>query len=287
MRQQGVKAGVGVGAEDVSVRHGVLSVSVVLFEPDVPVLRETLSALALAAMTAGLTPLPLVLVDNSDALTPELYGLASTFTGVFDLVVRHGQGNVGYGAGHNLALGVTRREFHLILNPDVVMEEGALSVALGFMRAQPECALLAPHATWPDGRIQRLCKRYPDVLSLLLRGFAPAVVRKVFRVRLAHYEMQEVDDDEVVWDPPIVSGCFMFWRRSCLDEIGGFDPAYFLYFEDFDLSLRAAGVGRLARVRSVRIVHQGGRAASKGLRHICLFARSGLRFFSAHGWRWW
>jgi len=68
--------------------------------------------------------------------------------------------------------------------------------------------------------------------------------------------------------------------------IGGFADAFFLYFEDFDLSLRAAAAGRLAYVPSVRIVHHGGHAARKGLRHVFLFVGSAMTFFGRHGWRW-
>ena len=88
-------------------------------------------------------------------------------------------------------------------------------------------------------------------------------------------------------DVPIVSGCFMFFRRDVLDAVGGFSPDYFLYFEDFDLSLRVSKVARIAYVPAVRIVHHGGDAARKGLKHIWMFTRSAVTFFNTHGWRWW
>jgi GT2 family glycosyltransferase len=59
-----------------------------------------------------------------------------------------------------------------------------------------------------------------------------------------------------------------------------------LNFEDFDLSLRLGQHGKLAFLPSMRIVHAGGHAARKGLRHITLFIRSGFRFFKQWGWRW-
>ena len=71
-----------------------------------------------------------------------------------------------------------------------------------------------------------------------------------------------------------------------MEEVGGFDEQYFLYFEDFDLSMRLRKFGRLMYVPSVRIVHHGGYAASKGWKHLRMFASSGFRFFRQHGWRW-
>jgi GT2 family glycosyltransferase len=71
-----------------------------------------------------------------------------------------------------------------------------------------------------------------------------------------------------------------------IDRTGGFDPRFFLYFEDFDWSMRLGQVTRNAFVPSVCIVHHGGAAASKGLRHIGWFLASGVRFYSKHGWKW-
>ncbi|HET8710499.1 MAG TPA: glycosyltransferase family 2 protein, partial [Spongiibacteraceae bacterium] len=137
-----------------------------------------------------------------------------------------------------------------------------------------------------DGNRQYLCKRYPSVLDLLIRGFAPRVVRRFFVRRLASYEMRDILADEVVWNPLIISGCFMLLRSSILTKIRGFNPQYFLYFEDFDLSLRAAKVTQIAYVPSVQIIHYGGHAARKGLRHVLLFVRSAVTFFNSHGWKW-
>ncbi len=115
-----------------------------------------------------------------------------------------------------------------------------------------------------DGRRQYLCKRYPTVLDLALRGFAPAWLQRRLQTRLDRYELHEQAGDAVLWDPPIASGCFMLCRRAALEQVGGFRPDYFLYFEDFDLSLRLAAVTRLAYAPQVRIVHLGGHAARKG-----------------------
>jgi GT2 family glycosyltransferase len=79
----------------------------------------------------------------------------------------------------------------------------------------------------------------------------------------------------------------MLCRLVPLQAVGGFSPEYFLYFEDFDLSLRFAGEGQIAYVPAVRITHTGGYAAGKGWRHRRLFLRSAMRFFGRHGWRVW
>ena len=111
-------------------------------------------------------------------------------------------------------------------------------------------------------------------------------MQSLFTARLRRYERAELAFDAPLTDAVIVSGCFMLMRRAVWERAGGFDPAFFLYFEDFDLSRRVADHAEIHRVPACRIVHGGGQASRKGWRHINLFMRSAARFFSKHGWRW-
>ena len=129
-----------------------------------------------------------------------------------------------------------------------------------------------------NGEQEFLCKRYPSVLVLFLRGFAPRFVRRLFNRHLATYEMRDLCSGEHQANVAIASGCFMLLRTSALQAVGGFNEAFFLYFEDFDLSLRLGRLGRLVFDPAMRIVHHGGYAASKGRLHLKYFINSGVMF---------
>jgi hypothetical protein len=272
-----------------------LGVSVVTYAPDERVLSRTLASLGAAILDARalglLDRVRLALIDNG----PDQHAraVADAAAGAFRdevadaaVEVLGGHGNVGYGAGHNLALRGATGDFHLVLNPDVLIDANAVAAALRFMAAHPDVGLIAPRAAGADGRLQYLCKRHPSPWVLALRGFAPAWLRRRFDAALARYEMRDlIGDERVVLDVPIASGAFMFCRHAALAAVGGFDPRYFLYFEDFDLSLRLAKHARIAYVPAVRIVHFGGHSARKGAAHVGMFAASALRFFGQHGWR--
>ena len=194
--------------------------------------------------------------------------------------------NRGFGAGHNAALDAVASDVHLVLNPDAVLEEDALRAGLARLAAAADIVLLSPRVRGVTGATEYLCRRYPSVLVLLLRGFAPQAIRRLFRERLDHYEMRDLCTGEREVDIPLASGCFMLVRTAALRAIGGFDERYFLYFEDYDLSLRLASRGRLVFCPALEIVHHGGYASGKGFRHVRYFIRSGARFFQDHGWRW-
>jgi GT2 family glycosyltransferase len=270
----------------------VLSTSVVIYHPDVPELLETLESLALAVRRAHegghLAGAHLFLIDNG---SPDLAAIDCVLARLKDsapamqVSVIRGHGNVGYGRGHNLGLRRAQTEYHLILNPDVQLDPNALVEGLRFLQRERSVALVAPDVRGPDGHRQFLCRRYPDLLTLLIRGFAPALVRGWFSDRLARYEMRDLLGDEVVGDIPIASGCFMLARTDALNSIGGFSNDYFLYFEDYDLSVRLQRQAAIAYVPGVKIVHLGGGAARKGPLHVRLFLQSAWHFFRTHGWK--
>jgi hypothetical protein len=279
-----------MGAES---RPVTVSISIVTYGSDTARLRGTVHWLGLAAeaLRSGeskATATLFVVVDNGPYIAGRsemLAGLLGDWSSKAEMLSGHG--NVGYGRGHNLAIARCHVDYHLVLNPDVDLAPNALAQAVTFMEMHPECGLLAPAARGGDGELQFLCKRYPTVADLALRGFAPRWLRACFRSRLDRYEMRDlINARDAVWDPPIVSGCFMFFRSEVLKRLGGFDPRYFLYFEDFDLSIRTADIARIAYVPAVQIVHHGGGTARKGLAHLWMFATSAAKFFGTHGWRW-
>ena len=270
-----------------------LSISIAAFDPDLAVLRDTVQSLATALAhargTGRLGAAKVWIVDNGpgDRWTAALRDLArNEIAAHAQSDVLAGHGNVGYGRAHNLAIRASDAEYHLVLNPDVRLDADAVAEAIGFMQAHPDVVMLAPQVRDAAGAPQFPCKRYPSVFDLLLRGFAPQRCRQAFDARLARYEMRDLPRDSPTLGVPIISGSFMFCRRAPLAALGGFSDAFFMYFEDFDLSLRAKKLGEIAFVPAVRIVHLGGGAARKGPRHVAMFARSALTFFNRHGWKW-
>jgi GT2 family glycosyltransferase len=270
-----------------------LSVSIVIYYPKWDVLARTVRDLARAAEaaqhTGTLFETTLNLISNEpDAQSNQkLEVLLNEEWRVhgFKCVIRSGHGNVGYGRGHNLAIEVADTDFHLILNPDVFMERDALSNALRHMRDHSEVGLLTPRIADERGERVAQCYSYPSLFVLFLRGFCPTPVRRLFQQQIDRYLLQDRDWEHIVDDVPIATGAFMFCRTAILKELGGFSPRYFLYFEDFDLSLRMRRQARITYFPDVRIAHLGGGSARKGRRHIQMFVESAFTFFRSHGWK--
>jgi GT2 family glycosyltransferase len=273
-----------------------LTVSIVTYRTDPALLERCLAHLALAMGAARedrvVARAALALIDNSEDATcaDQVMKLGRKYFADFGLQLQflHGHSNVGYGVAHNLMLNGTGGDCQLVLNPDVELAPDALANAIRWLDANPDVVAAAPAVTRPDGTHDFLCKRYPAVLDLFLRGFAPRFVRRLFARRLARYDLRDVIDpagEAPVRGLPVMSGCCMLVRRKAIDATGGFDPRFFLYFEDYDWSVRLNKLGATAYLPAFRAVHHGGGAARKGWKHVGWFVRSAFLFYRKHGWR--
>ena len=271
-----------------------LSVSIVLYYSPIALLLSTVTSLYAACLRASddgeLESVSILVVDNSQSQPYSAVVCKALDKLEFDhsvalTYIESGE-NHGFGAGHNQVLPGISSDYHLVLNPDVELAVSALSHGLSAMREDAQLALASPRVLGRTGEQEFLCKCYPSVGVLLLRAFAPAFVRDYFRAQLDRYEMHAACVGDQNTDVLLASGCFMLMRSGAFAGVSGFNTGYFLYFEDFDLSLRLAEHGRLRYVPKIEITHHGGYAATKGLRHIWYFIKSGTRFFNDHGWKW-
>jgi GT2 family glycosyltransferase len=218
------------------------------------------------------------LVDNSP---PEFDAFSGWTPPERVSVIRTGR-NLGYGGGNNLAIAdsVRLHEYHLICNPDIELGPGTLPGLVEAMATHPRAVVCMPRVIGTDGALHYLCKRSPlplDYVATVLSGTRWGARRR------ARLEMRDRDyDREMTAD--CLSGCFMFFRSRVLQELGGFDDGYFLYFEDFDLSRRASAKGENLYVPGVHVVHGHGRAHAHSLKLRFVFLRSALRYFSKWGW---
>ena len=259
-----------------------LLVSVVVYELDKPTLGQCLRSLedsiAQCIMANKLSAWSLTIVDNGNNGQS-----LNTFVSENICIIENAQ-NKGYGAAHNQAIVGSTAEFHLVLNPDVTIDLEYVSRTIELFTNDTAIVLAGPRGKAADGTDAYLCKRYPSLLVLFVRGLRREWVRFFFRNKLAQYEYHDLLDSEPS-NVELLSGCCMFARTQALQDVGGFDEHFFLYFEDFDLSLKMREIGRVVFLPSASIIHLGGHSAAKGFHHIRLFVISAVRFFKKHGWR--
>lgn len=267
----------------------VVSASCVTFNSDVNLLQATIQSLADNYRTAKrqhkLKYLRLDLIDNGPdkANLEVLRKIQYQYQGSFDQInIFSGHGNLGYGGGHNLSINAVNSTFHLIINPDVTLNPDNLGLAIEYMEAHPDVVLLAPNATDENNNMLFLAKRTPQLHVLLARALKLRFLERVFEKDMERYEYRDVMPTNAPYEIELASGCYMFCRSQHLKKIGGFDSTYFMYFEDFDLSIRLRKVGKIIFLPDLKILHYGGNASRKGFRHLVYFSTSMGKFFLRH-----
>ena len=144
--------------------------------------------------------------------------------------------NVGYSRGCNRGMAQVQAEYYLVLNPDIVVQPGALDRLLDFADAHPRAGLVGPQLLNTDGSIQDSCRRFYTLKTLLLRRtFLGRIFPNSLTVR--RHLMQDFDhrsNRPVDW---LLGGCLLV-RSSAVARTGPMDERFFLYFEDVDWCYR-------------------------------------------------
>lgn len=190
--------------------------------------------------------------------------------------------NLGFGAANNRAAELARGEFLLLLNGDARLSGGALARLLAPLEKDRRLALAAPQLVYaePEGRLQ-----FSWVPPTGLAGELAQKLRNRFEDRPWAHHPRLLRLLAALLGPPWFSAACLLLRRSAFEGVGGFDPSFFLYFEDVDLCLRLRRAGwRLAFVPGARAVHVSG--GSGGGRVEQEYRRSQLRYYRLHRPAW-
>jgi len=195
--------------------------------------------------------------------------------------------NIGYARGNNQGIKASRGEYVLLLNPDVVIPEGALNRAVNIMEAEPEVGVLAARLVHPDGRVQQSVRGFPSPWSVFcdVMGLSRLFPRSRL---LASYRMPWFDYGRRS-DVEQPMGTFLMIRRSVLETVGLLDERFPIFFNDVDWCYRARRAGcRIVYDPSVTVIHYGGASTRLVAPAMAWESRRGLLTYLAKhypGWR--
>lgn len=146
--------------------------------------------------------------------------------------------NKGFGKANNQGVEVSSGRYILFLNPDMKVSAGALDKMVEFMDAHTDVGIAGCRLTDKTGKINFATtpRRFPtiwDQLAIVLK------LHHVFPKILNKYLFRDFNP-EVQQEVDSLQGSFMVVRRELIEKLGwGFDPRYFIWFEDVDLCREA------------------------------------------------
>lgn len=206
-------------------------VSILIVHYNTPgLLRQTLKGIEKACPRLGYE---VIVVDNNPG-TRIAKMVGREFPGVQIIV---NEENEGFGRGMNKAMEVARARYLFVFNPDIILLPGSIEELVSFLDSHQDVGMVGPRLNNPDGSLQHSCYRFMNPHVILYRRLPFLRVLPQARRAVAEYLMAEVDHTKTQ-EVDYILGAAMLIRRKALNEVGGFDPHFFIYFEDQDLCRR-------------------------------------------------
>ena len=224
--------------------------------------------------------LTLYLIDNASP-DDTAQRIEQEFSGQPGVEIIRLEKNLGFGGGHNAVLDRLESEYHVVANPDILLDTDAISALCAYLDEHPEVVMVTPRLYFPDGREQYVPRRSPSVMALLSRQLPLPFLKKYED----HYLMRDEDLDKEQ-ELGFCTGCFFVIRTEALRRIGGFDQRYFMYVEDADLTREAMKLGKVVYWPGTKVIHAWHRIPSKKLSSFLRQLWSMGIYFRKWGFRW-
>lgn len=208
----------------------------------------------------------LVLTANIPESKSFIEAISANVVSVIENVEPH-----GFAANHNAAFSLCDAPFFCVLNPDLRMLSNPLPELLRNFD-DPRVGIVAPLVVGPDGVEEDSARRFPTLAGLFLKMLG------ISDGRVARHSTPGAE--AVDW----AAGMFLLIRRSAMEEIGGFDADFFLYYEDVDLCARMHKAGwKVVFDARVSVIHEAQRQSRRSMRYLRWHLSSMLRYFRKHG----
>ncbi len=187
--------------------------------------------------------------------------------------------NYGFAAANNQGIKLAKGEYLLFLNPDTIVRSGSLDPLVTFMDSNKDVGACGPKLLNEDGSTQRSVRKFPSYRGALYR-FTFLKYFKIFKNSYRSWLMRDFDHQSRI-DVNQLMGAALLVRKSIIDEIGGFDENFFMYYEEVDLCYRIKKHGwRIVFLPQASITHLGGRSSQQipAAKRIMML-RSLLKYF--------
>lgn len=162
--------------------------------------------------------------------------------------------NVGFGRANNQVLPEVEGDYVLLINTDAFIEPDTIQKTYDFMQENPDTGILGVRLIGRDGLLQPSCRYFNTPWNIfLLRTGLKLKTQMVDDLSWDHASVRHCD-----WVP----GCYYLVRKTVIDQVGLFDPKFFLYYEEVDHCYAAKKMGwQVTYFPHTSVVHIGGESA--------------------------
>lgn len=148
--------------------------------------------------------------------------------------------NAGFGGGYGIGIRQITGKYVMINNPAKILQPDALEKMAKRLEADETIGIISPKLVHEDGTIRSSARSFPRLSDVILKRALPNSERTTGVRRYLQSDVSPDEERTVDW---VIGGCMMM-RTDVMRQLGGFDPRFFLFFEDIDLCRRTKQLGR-------------------------------------------
>ena len=168
------------------------------------------------------------------------------------------QQNIGFGRANNQAIEQVDTAYVCLVNPDVRLTDKSLTTMAEYLDTHPNVAAVGCAMVSRDGEVAAESFRYQPTKTASIAKYlhVPKGIRRALGMPDYYMDLDALKDQTEPVEVDILSGACMLMRVEAFREVGGFDPEFFLYWEDTDLSVRLRQSGwKLHVLPTVEAIH--------------------------------
>jgi N-acetylglucosaminyl-diphospho-decaprenol L-rhamnosyltransferase len=165
--------------------------------------------------------------------------------------------NIGYGAAADLGISLSTSPYILLLNSDTLLQSGALDRLSEYLDENPKAGIVGPRLINQNGSLQPSCFPMPSPLQIFFDvSHINELIHQIPFVKEQSFRTWNHSHNRSV---PWVQGAALAIRKEAYQAVGGFDKAFFMYYEETDLCRRMSNAGWETHFSPVtEIIHIGG-----------------------------
>jgi N-acetylglucosaminyl-diphospho-decaprenol L-rhamnosyltransferase len=164
--------------------------------------------------------------------------------------------NNGFGRGCNIGLKHATGPYAVFINPDAVVEPAAIRTMLEFMQQNPRAGIVGP----------AIVEGTPGGAKVLQDTGQRPTAWTIMRNSMPFVKHQSLSWDILPGSAPVrtgwVCGAVLMVSTELVTRLNGFDPRFFLYWEEMDLCKRAEDLGFEVWALGAAVAHHVGGASS-------------------------
>lgn len=197
--------------------------------------------------------------------------------------------NLGFGRANNLAISQINSKYVFLLNSDTILINNSVKDLIDFMENTEniDVGACGGQLLNDDMSLQQSFGSFVPIKKLIEKSLGLNILSKFYfdknKVKKSVKTENTIElNENSCQDVDFIIGADLMIKKSVLDEVGSFDPRFFMYSEESELCFRIKQNNyRVVFVPNIKIIHLGGKSvgnSNKGLEEDKMRLESNILF---------